>query len=101
MRHPPRSPLFPYTTLFRSRGLLGLARADELLGPGLDGLTRAARLERARRREADLGMRGGERSEERRVGREWRAGGGRSEGERKRGGEGDSRGVEVEASEVR
>src|SRR5437762_10101088 len=64
MRHPPRSPLFPYTTLFRSRGLLGLARADELLGPGLDGLTRAARLERARRREADLGMRGGERSEE-------------------------------------
>src|SRR5438045_8316526 len=29
-RRPPRSTLFPYTTLFRSRARLGLRRGDEL-----------------------------------------------------------------------
>src|SRR2546430_5294396 len=34
IRRPPRSTLFPYTTLFRSRTLARLARIDpELLGP--------------------------------------------------------------------
>src|SRR5258705_5064823 len=29
IRRPPRSTLFPYTTLFRSRGLAGVGRADD------------------------------------------------------------------------
>src|SRR5689334_23777715 len=33
IRRPPRSTLFPYTTLFRSPGVLGLALAAPLAGP--------------------------------------------------------------------
>src|SRR2546430_13456403 len=32
IRRPPRSTLFPYTTLFRSNGLLALARAEAAVG---------------------------------------------------------------------
>src|SRR3712207_8558246 len=32
IRRPPRSTLFPYTTLFRSEGIIGIALALQLLG---------------------------------------------------------------------
>src|SRR2546425_9030862 len=34
IRRPPRSTLFPYTTLFRSRGMQALKRAEKLVGVG-------------------------------------------------------------------
>src|SRR3712207_7744765 len=34
IRRPPRSTLFPYTTLFRSERLVGVKRFQELLAPG-------------------------------------------------------------------
>src|SRR3712207_8771790 len=37
IRRPPRSTLFPYTTLFRSRGGVGLEQRDEQAGPRLGG----------------------------------------------------------------
>src|SRR3712207_6846966 len=44
IRRPPRSTLFPYTTLFRSRAVGGLRRPDVRLRPG--GRRRGARGER-------------------------------------------------------
>src|SRR5437868_11487397 len=39
MRRPPRSTLFPYTTLFRSRGIVGM-RPDRLAGDGVEAMNR-------------------------------------------------------------
>src|SRR2546430_11480136 len=36
IRRPPRSTLFPYTTLFRSAGELGAVAGARLLGPGVE-----------------------------------------------------------------
>src|SRR5690349_25046203 len=79
IRRPPRSTLFPYTTLFRSRVLHAAGLLDDA---GLAGMLDA--LERLRAdvasgafvaAESDEDVHGAlERSEERRVGKEWRAG---------------------------
>src|SRR5262249_57848862 len=53
LRPPPRSPLFPYTTLFRSRGRLQPGRADGRLGR----LRRHDPVERGADGQADQGIR--------------------------------------------
>src|SRR2546422_11690568 len=88
IRRPPRSTLFPYTTLFRSRRVLGMVQQVlEHLAPRDERLARRMGGERRRRRDrseaAPLGRGhlGGEgrvgarreRSEERRVGEEGRS----------------------------
>src|SRR3712207_8855601 len=63
IRRPPRSTLFPCTTLFRSRGLLG-SRAlgglllDDTLFTGSDGLACAAELAEAREEHVAVLLRG-------------------------------------------
>src|SRR5256886_5617384 len=47
IRRPPRSTLFPYTTLFRSLGVLGGARAVAALQAGLASRTFALRRQAA------------------------------------------------------
>src|SRR5256885_6778281 len=63
IRRPPRSTLFPYTTLFRSRGarrpgILAAGRGPQRRDGGAGGPAGAARILR------DGGLRGGPRSEE-------------------------------------
>src|SRR5438034_9065203 len=69
IRRPPRSTLFPYTTLFRSPTLTVPDLAHNSLGMALYNLKRY--------REAETALRYAIRSEERRVGKEgrsrWRA----------------------------
>src|SRR5947209_15212029 len=43
IRRPPRSTLFPYTTLFRSEDEAGKRQEEDQQQPGLRGLRRAAR----------------------------------------------------------
>src|SRR5947209_17200245 len=56
IRPPPRSTLFPYTTLFRSRGLLVTGRAVDLPGEiqAVDELGFERRVKLRRRRETKL-----------------------------------------------
>src|SRR5438045_9270980 len=75
IRRPPRSTLFPYTTLFRS-----VVRSDYEggfttgFGCSLNFCDRSARALLARANNKTQRFRdGGARSEERRVGKEWRA----------------------------
>src|SRR3712207_7785664 len=71
IRRPPRSTLFPYTTLFRSRDLVGVGHERDLLEELGHGAAGAGRLELRRHRDelvevvdAALVLRVGARSEE-------------------------------------
>src|SRR5687768_17887353 len=63
IRRPPRSTLFPYTTLFRSRPRLAGARPDPAAAPDA-GCAQAAAAPREPRAAAAAGVRGPARSEE-------------------------------------
>src|SRR3712207_9025252 len=67
IRRPPRSPLFPYTTLFRSLNLLEILEAiSKLSGPELDRVRQAAdrRSSSARLKQSTVAERRNHRSEE-------------------------------------
>src|SRR2546430_13945857 len=78
IRRPPRSSLFPYTTLFRSPFLASISRTVAMdpppgSGSGPSILPRGARGRHRQGEGRGPDVLGHERSEERRVGKEWRS----------------------------
>src|SRR5256885_12322435 len=58
IRRPPRSTLFPYTTLFRSARLRGAARPERRQPVDRDGVAGGARRAERRRQDVPLELRG-------------------------------------------